>query len=126
MRLGDRGGFSLIEVLVAITLLATGLLVLAGGSLGVTRDLVRARKSTAAAALANAKLDQLRNAAASTNPACTSSQFASSGSAVVANGVSMTWSVSTSGVLRTVQVISTYSLPRGRTAVDTLTGLVGC
>ena len=41
----DDRGFSLVEVLVAVVILSIGTLMLAGGSLFVTRDLVRRRSS---------------------------------------------------------------------------------
>lgn len=118
-------GFSLIEVLVAVVILSIGTLMLAGGSVFVTRDLVRSRQSTAAASMAQAKLDELRARAASVS-GCGSSQFTSSTSTVTYSGVSMRWIVPTSGANRTVQVITSYSLGRGRTKADTLAVNIAC
>jgi prepilin-type N-terminal cleavage/methylation domain-containing protein len=121
----SQRGFTLVEVLVSVVILAIGSLMLAGGSLFVTRELVRTRGQTAAQAMAQAKNDELRSLAASTNPACTSSNFVS-GSASAYNGVTMSWSVTGTGIQRTVAVISSYKLGRNKTHTDTLTSFVSC
>jgi prepilin-type N-terminal cleavage/methylation domain-containing protein len=126
MKSNNRGGFSLVEVLVAIVVLAIGSLMLAGGSLFVTRELVRTKGQTSAQATAQSKSDELRSWAASTSPNCTSSNFASSGSPTVVGPVTMTWTVSTGGSQRTVRVFTSYKLGRNRTKTDTLTSFVGC
>ena len=126
MKTATRAGFSLVEVLVAIVVLAIGTLMLAGGSLFVTRELVRTKGQTSAQALAQSKSDELRGWAAATSPNCTSSSFASSSSSSVVNGITMSWTVSTAGSQRTVQVMTNYKLGRNRTRTDTLTSFVGC
>jgi prepilin-type N-terminal cleavage/methylation domain-containing protein len=122
----SRAGFTLVEVLVAVVILAIGSLMLAAGALFTTRELVRTRGQTAAGAVAQAKVDELRTLAASTTPPCTSVSFASSGSSTVAGGITMSWVVSPSGGQRTIRVITNYKLGRGKTRTDTLTTLVGC
>jgi prepilin-type N-terminal cleavage/methylation domain-containing protein len=126
MKAVGRGGFTLIEVLISIVVLAIGSLMLAAGSLFVTRELVRTRGQTAAGAVAQSKADELRAFAASTTPACTSPNFSGSGSSTVVSGVTLSWTVSPSGGQRTVRVITSYKLGRGRTRTDTLTTFVGC
>lgn len=126
MNIRSERGFSLVEMLVAVTVLSIGMLMLAGGSLFVTRDLVRSRQATVATAMAQARLDDLRARAASTSPACTSSQFASSTAATVGNGVSLSWVVPTTGPTRTVRVIAAYRLAAGRAHTDTLSGVIAC
>jgi prepilin-type N-terminal cleavage/methylation domain-containing protein len=122
----QNGGFTLIELLVAIVVLSIGTLMIAGGSLSITRDLVRSRMSTAALGQAAAKVEELRAAAASTSPGCTAAAFASSSYATTASGVTLSWVVPTSGSQRTVLVISQYGYGRNRTHTDTLTSYVAC
>lgn len=123
---GDRRGFSIVEVLVAVVILTLGTLTLAGGSLFVTRDLVRSQQSTVAAGLAQMRMDDLRARAAATSPPCGSAQFTSSASPQTVQGVTLTWVVPTSGINRMVRVITTYQLAAGRTRTDTLFGSVPC
>jgi hypothetical protein len=111
---------------VAVVILTVGSLMLAGGSLFVTRDLVRSRQATIAAGMAQTQLDDLRARALSTNPPCTSSQFVSSASAASYQGVTMTWVVPTSGVNRSVRVITNYKFNSGRVRIDTLTASIAC
>ncbi|MES2304793.1 MAG: prepilin-type N-terminal cleavage/methylation domain-containing protein [Gemmatimonadota bacterium] len=121
-----RGGFTLVELLVAIVILTSGILAVAGGSMMTTRNLQRSKVSTLASGLTTAKLDELLSYANATSPACTAGTFASSTSAQVSNRISVTWNVPTTGVLRTVKVFASYKLSRGQTRVDTLTGRVAC
>ncbi len=119
-------GFTMVELLVAIIILAGGILAVAGGAILTTRDLQRSRMATFASGLTSAKLDELISYANATSPACTSGLFASSTSAVVTNYVSLTWNVPTTGTLRTVRVFAAYRLAKGAAKVDTLTGRVAC
>lgn len=119
-------GFSIVEVLVAVVILSIGMLVLAGGSLFVTRDLVRSRQGSVAAAMAQARLDDLKVRAMSTTPMCLSPLFTSSTAPATTNGVTIQWTVPTSGSSRTIRVITSYQLGRGRVRTDTLAGQVAC
>ncbi|MES2124188.1 MAG: prepilin-type N-terminal cleavage/methylation domain-containing protein [Gemmatimonadota bacterium] len=121
-----NGGFTLVELLVAILILTGGLLAMAGGSMITTRDLQRSRMATFASGLTTAKMDELLSYANATSPACLSTNFASSTSAVVSNNVSLTWNVPASGTLRTVRVFAAYKLSKGVAKTDTLTGRVAC
>jgi len=121
-----KAGFTIIEVLVAVTVLAIGTLVIAGGALGVTRQLVRSRGATAGVAQAQAKAEELRALSMSTSPGCTNALFASSSSPVTSNGITLSWIVPATGSQRTIQVISSYSLGRNQTHTDTLTSYVAC
>jgi prepilin-type N-terminal cleavage/methylation domain-containing protein len=122
----DRDGFTLVEVIVAIVILAIGSLMLAGGSLFVTRELVRTKGQTSAQALAQSKSDELRAWAASTSPMCGNSNFVSSSTSTVSGPITLSWTVQTSGSQRTVRVFTTYKLGRNRTKTDTLTSFVAC
>ena len=122
----DDHGFSLVEVLVAVVILSIGTLMLAGGSLFVTRDLVVARGRTAAAAIAQSKADELRALAASTSTPCTATGFASSSSASTVGKVTLSWVVPTSGSQRVVRVITSFKAGRSRTQADTLYTSIPC
>ena len=67
---GEPGsaGFSVVEVLVAIVVIALGLLALGGSSASVTRMLGTARQATRAAAAAERRLEELRREARSSTP----------------------------------------------------------
>ena len=80
-RADRRGGFTLVELLVAIVILTSGILAVAGGSIVTTRNLQRSKISTLASGLTTAKLDELLSYASATSPACTAGTFASSTSA---------------------------------------------
>lgn len=126
MKWRNQAGFSLVETLVAVVILGVGMMILAGGSLYATRDLVRSRQATVAAGMAQSRLDELRVFATATTPMCGSPLFSSSVSPVEENGVRMSWIVPSTGANRTVRVIVTYDLGRGRTRTDTLAGRVAC
>ena len=83
------------------------------------------RNATQAMQVGNRKLDQLRAAAASTQPSCTAANFASGGPSGL-SGVTYSWVVPASGTLRAVRVILQYPLGRGRTKTDTLATNVSC
>lgn len=121
-----RGGFTLIETLVAIVILGIGLLAMAATSGAITTTLVGSRNATQAVQLANDRMERLRAAARSTFPPCGSSGFASSAAAVVSQGVTITWVVPATGAARRVRVITTYGIGRGRTRTDTLLTLISC
>lgn len=122
----NRSGFTLVELLVAVVILAVGLLALAGSTGIITRTLHGSRIATQAVQQAGQRIDILRAAARSTITPCTSPSFTSSAGVQLSQGVSMTWSVPASGSLRTVRVITSYSLGRGRTKVDTLSTNIDC
>ena len=126
MKAMNERGLTVVEIVVAIVILAIGLLVLAGGSLVVTRDLTRSGLQTQASDLAQAKLDELRTYAAATEPRCGSAKFASSPSAVTVGKVTLSWTVTAAGAQRVVRVRTQYPLPAGRSHTDTLRSYIGC
>jgi prepilin-type N-terminal cleavage/methylation domain-containing protein len=128
MSASSERGMTVVEILVAIVILAIGLLVLAGGSVVVTRNLTRGRLAMLATARAEAKLDELRAIGASTVPNCGSVNFASSVSAQTFGKITLSWTITpTTGAEREVQVRTQYLLPSGRgLKIDTLKAEIGC
>lgn len=121
--MSDRSGFTITEVMIAVVILALGVLALVSGSAAATRMLSQGQRTTNAAVVAAARLERLRRAANATNPRCTSGNFAS-GTATT-NGVTETWTVPTSGISRVVLEVVTYKKYSG-TITDTLASIVSC
>ncbi len=120
----SRSGFSLVEVLVAVVILAVGVVALAGASGLVTRMIGRGKIDTRAVQVASQRLEGLRLAAYSTTPRCTAAGFASGGP-VTADGVTTAWVVPNAGPARTLTVTVSYATPRGVRS-ETLTTIIGC
>jgi prepilin-type N-terminal cleavage/methylation domain-containing protein len=123
-------GFTIVEVLVAVLILAFGVTALVGSSAIVTRQVGRGRITTIATEVATQRLEYLRREGArltGTPPRpCTSGNFTSSGSANVTRGVSETWTVGTSGQSRAVSVIVAYPRGTGDSGRVTLNTIIGC
>ena len=122
---GNRSGFTVVEMLIAITMLGIGLMALAAGSGTVTRTLNGSRIATQASQLAAWRMDMLRAYARAT-AACAHLNFINSAGAQTMYHVSQTWNIVPNGELRTVNVISTYSVSAGRTRTDTLSTALDC
>ena len=110
-------GFSLVEVLVAIVVLAVGVIALAGSSAMVTRMIGRGKVETQVAQAAARRVEALRLTAYSTTPRCTAGAFASGGP-VTTNGLTESWTVPPVGKVRNVQVNVTYRTARGPRTVN--------
>lgn len=120
----SRQGFTLIEVLVAIVLLTIGIIALAGSSSSVTRMIGRGKVETRAAQAAARRMEILRLAADAPPIRCTDPGFGSGGP-VISGGMTESWQVSGTGMVRHVRVTITYLTVRGpRTA--TLETRVAC
>jgi prepilin-type N-terminal cleavage/methylation domain-containing protein len=117
-----RSGFTLVEVLVAVTILSVGVVAMAGSAGVVTRMVGRGKVDTRAAQLATLKLDSLRVRAYSTTPRCTA--LANGGPDAVSN-VSLSWTVAVTGTGRTLAVSAAYNTGRGA-HTETLTTYVEC
>jgi type II secretion system protein I len=110
-------GFTLVEVLVAVAVLAVGILALTGSSAVINRMIGRGKVETQAAMAAARRMEELRLLAGSTTPRCSASEFASGGPALE-GGLLATWTVPPSGTVRRVRVEVTYVTLRGpRSAV---------
>ena len=97
----SRGGFTIVEVLIAVVLLGIGMLVLAGGAGGVTRMLSNGSRKTRAYAAATSIVDSLRNMSAnhcSTMPA--------SGSGTYPGGISHSWAVTNAGTTNSMHTVT--------------------
>jgi type IV pilus assembly protein PilV len=112
-----RGGFTLIEVMVAIVILAVGVLGMLTTSSLVTRMIGRGKVTTRAAQVAETRLEILRQQALSSTPSC--STLGASGTATTA-GLAEAWTVTTPAIsakLRQLDVTVTYPITGGtRTA----------
>jgi prepilin-type N-terminal cleavage/methylation domain-containing protein len=118
----SRSGLTLVEVLVAVVVLAIGLVALAGGSGLVTRMIGRGKVETRAALAASRRMEAIRLAAYSTTPRCTAPAFASGGP-VIDGAVSESWVVPQAGQVRRVRVTVTYLTARGPRSASLETGI---
>ena len=118
----SRSGFTLIEVLVAVTILAVGVVAMAGSAGAVTRMIGRGKIDTRATQLATERLEMLRRAAYFTTPRCTA--LANGGPQTNAH-VTLSWTVTVAGTGRTVTVNATYNTTRG-SRTETLTTYIEC
>jgi prepilin-type N-terminal cleavage/methylation domain-containing protein len=118
----SRSGFTLVEVLVAVTVLAVGVVAMAGSAAAVTRMIGRGKIDTRATQLAADQMERLRRAAYFTTPRCTA--LASGGPRDTTN-VTLVWTVTVNGSGRDVSVRATYATARGSTT-DTLTTYIEC
>ena len=100
-----NGGFTVIEVLIAIMMLGFGVLILAGTAGGITRMIGNGQRKTESSAIAMSRLELLRRIANSTDPKCTA---LAGGTATHSSGFSERWRVTASGDTRDIEVIVTY------------------
>lgn len=111
----ERGGFTLIEVIIAIVVLAVGVMALLGSSAMVTRMIGAGKHSTQAVEVATRRLENLRRIAYSTTPRCTDGNFASG--TATGPGYTEAWTVQANGVARTVADTVTYTTTRGSSVI---------
>lgn len=117
-----RQGFTIIEVLVAVVVLAVGIIALVGSSASSTRMIGRGRTATRAVQAATERMEILRADAYRTTPDCTA---LANGSDSSSTGVVTTWTITGATTPRVVRVISRYRVP-GRLKADTLTTQFRC
>jgi prepilin-type N-terminal cleavage/methylation domain-containing protein len=119
-------GFTLVEVLVAVVVLAIGIIAMAGSAGMVTRMIGRGKMATRAGQAATRKMEQLRLAAYSTSPRCTAAGFASGGPEVTTQAVTRSWVVPAFGKVRNVLVVVSFKTTRGGAHTDTLNTVIEC
>ncbi len=102
-----RHGTSLVELIVALTLLGVGALALAGTGALALRLSAEARRQASAARLAHSRIERLRSACAP----------AAAGAATSPEGIEERWSVAADGPLRVI--VDSLVVPAHRGA-DTL------
>lgn len=122
MKRDREAGFTIIEVMVAMLIMTTGLLAVAAGSGSVFRMLGSGRRSTLVSAVAQARLETLRREANRTAPRCTA---LSAGTATQIGGITERWLITTSGNTRIIREIVTQPTPRG-TSTDTVFAIIEC
>ena len=103
----SKGGFTIVEVLIAIVMLSVGVLALASSSGAITRMMSFGRMKTDATAIAQSVLDSLRYRAQATTPKCTALASGTHGTAPK-RGFSTSWTVATVGDSRNITVSVGY------------------
>ena len=122
----ERDGFTIVEVMVAVVMLSVGIMALVGSSALVSRMVGRGKQTTYVGQVATARLDYLRQIAASTSPACGSAAFKTD--SITTNGYREVWVVPAAVAgnnTRLVQVIVRHQAPR-RLVRDTLRTTILC
>jgi prepilin-type N-terminal cleavage/methylation domain-containing protein len=117
-----RSGFTLVEVLVAVTIMTVGVVALAGSTATVTRMIGRGKIDTRAAQLATMRMEELRRIAYSTSPRCTALV---NGASAANASITVSWTVVAGATGRTLNVFAAYATPRGPRS-QTLTSYVEC
>jgi prepilin-type N-terminal cleavage/methylation domain-containing protein len=124
----NRKGFTIAEVLVAVVMLSVGVMALVGSSAMVTRMVGRGRVSTYSGQVATARVERLRQIAASTANPCTSADWKTD-SVYTATGngsIREKWRIlDNAGNARRVQVTLSYA-SGGRAVADTITTTILC
>ena len=114
-----RSGFTIVEVLIAVVMMTVGVMALVGSSAMVTRMVGGGRISTFAGQTATARIERLRQIAASTTPMCTSALWKtdSAVSTVSTTGrINEKWRmIDNSGNSRRVEVTLRYPTAKGTT-----------
>lgn len=120
----NRGGFTLVEMLVAIIVLSFGLLGLAGTTALVTRMIGRGQRSGAAAAFAAQRMERLRIAACIPAQRVSGTENLMRGGAAAATN---TWSFTSpgSGIYR-ILLVTKATTVQNHTRTDTLEMAVTC
>jgi len=117
-----RRGFSLIEVMIAIVILAVGVLALAGTAGAVTKMIGRGSRMGGSSVVAEDEMESLRTGICKTFGGNTTG----SQSATATNGkYSLSWTVTASGWLRSVNLTVAYANGRS-TRTDRYETMISC
>ena len=119
-----NGGFTIVEVLIAVVVLGIGVVAMAGSAALVTRMIGRGQRATRAGEVAAQRLDALRLLAYSTTPHCTA--LANGGPVTGPLGVTESWVVVAGAKTRTVTLTLSYRNARGQTHTDVVNTIIGC
>ncbi len=117
----SRAGLALIEVMIALVLLAMGILVILGGAQATERMVAHARAESRAVLIAEDRLEQIRLGTLS-RPSCVGP---ANGGAAHPGGFVELWRSSILGNGFSAEVVVQY--PRsGSTAAETLSTVIAC
>lgn len=121
-----RGGFTIVETLVAIIVLSFGVLALASSVGGITRMMSNGQRKTRATTIATSVIDSLRNKAYSSIPKCTGLVSGSTtGSLLYGNKYTTSWDVSSTNAGTSRQVVVRVDYQVGtRSHADTLVAFI--
>ena len=119
--MSNEKGFTLVELLVAVVILAVGILALVGSTASVTKMIGSGKHTTKASLVAERRLEALRHEALGSTPLCSTL----AGGSATGAGYSELWTVSGSGASRTLTARVIYQDQPG---VDTLalTTMIRC
>lgn len=124
MCVSGRQGFTVAEVMVAVAVVTVGLLALAGTAALTGRMVTLGQQATRVGLAAAARIDYLRQLAASTVPACGAPQWRSDSAG--GHGIGERWDIlDGAGAVRRVRIVIGSRLPGG-TRNDTVVTAVLC
>jgi prepilin-type N-terminal cleavage/methylation domain-containing protein len=124
VRVWNRSGFTVAEVIVAVTVLSVGLLALAGSAALTSRMVGWGQRDTRVGQAAAARVERLRQVAFSTVPACSAPEWRSD--SAVGSGLSESWEIlDAAGPVRRVLIVLRSRRPGG-TSSDTVLTAVLC
>jgi Tfp pilus assembly protein PilV len=118
-----RGGYTIVETLVAIIVLSVGVLALASSVGGVTRMMSSGQRKTRASTIAVSILDSLRNKAYSNNPKCAGLVSGTGSGTLYGNNYTTAWTVTGAGTSRQITIRVGYRVAtrlQGDTLVSTI------
>jgi prepilin-type N-terminal cleavage/methylation domain-containing protein len=118
-------GFTLAEVIVAVVLLGVGVMALVSSSAMATRMIGRGKESTMAAQIGVARVEALRQLAASTATSCTAAAFKTDSLTDATSHVKAKWVVPNAGTTRAVKVYLTYRAG-SKQVIDTVLTTIYC
>jgi prepilin-type N-terminal cleavage/methylation domain-containing protein len=126
MKKHPRGGFTIVEVLIAIIMLSIGVLALASSSGTITRMMTDGRAKTDIAAIAQSMLDSLRTTAyGTTYPSCSTVLVDGSALTPPRPGITVDWFIG--GTPEQVEISVVVGHMTGRaTRADTVTTSLFC